>query len=266
MVASNIWNPAATVVAAAASGNMSNEAMLDIAGSAWKYSMAHGTAQASPFIDRIMGSLRVYFAVDNNFVKKKMQRVLFPFLFKAWKRLEIESPPQPPNAPIPPTQYALPIHDENAPDLYLPFMSLITYVLLCGLLYGTSGKFTPEVLPDVTTKCFVTQVIEVILIRFGIYMMQVPLPMLDLFSLTGYKYLGLCINMLVGIGFGRKFYYGMLFYTAACISFYVLKVLANEIPRVTASTGPKREFLVLGCGLSQFATMWFLSQTKNLQA
>ena len=39
-------------------------------------------------------------------------------------------------------------------------MALITYVLLCGLLYGGAGEFNPEVLPDVTTKCFITQVLE----------------------------------------------------------------------------------------------------------
>jgi hypothetical protein len=75
-------------------------------------------------------------------------------------------------------------------------MSLVTYVLLCALGYGTAGKFDTEVIPDVTTKCMVTQILEVLIIRFGLYMMQAPVPFLDLFSYTGYKYLGLCINML----------------------------------------------------------------------
>ena len=160
--------------------------------------------------------------------------------------------------------YALPIEDENAPDLYLPIMSLVTYVILCALLYGTSGKFSPEVLPDVMTKCFVTQSLEVLAIRFGFYLMQAPVALLELFSYTGYKYLGLCLNMIIGLAAGKSSYYIMLLWTASSVSYVMLKAMANNIPRNTAATGPKREFMVLAFAGSQLATMWFLSETKFL--
>lgn len=165
--------------------------------------------------------------------------------------------------------FDLPVLDENAPDLYLPVMSLITYVLLCALCYGTAGKFNPEVIPDVTTKCFVTQVLEVLAIRFGYYTMQAPVAMLDLFSYTGYKYLGLCVNMFVALavghfGLGVTGYYVAFCWTASASSFFMLKTMANNIPTVTAATGPKREVMVLAFAASQFATMWFVSQTKFL--
>lgn len=163
-------------------------------------------------------------------------------------------------------QYAPPVVDDNAPDLYLPSMSLITYGILCALLYGSTGEFTPEVLPDVTMYCFVTQILEVLLIRFGFYMMQVSVSILDLFSYTGYKYLGLCINMLIGlVGFGITGYYVCFFWTASSTSFFISKVMANLIPKHTASTGPKRHIMVLVIGASQFATMWFVGQTKYLE-
>jgi hypothetical protein len=166
-------------------------------------------------------------------------------------------------------QYDLPTIDENAPDLYLPSMCLVTYVLLCALGYGTAGKFDPEVIPDVTTTCIVTQILEVLIIRFGLYMMQAPVPFLDLFSYTGYKYLGLCINMLVGMmlshfGFGTRGYYVTFMWTASAASFFMLKTMANNIPLATAAAGPKREFMVVAFAASQFASMWFVSQTKNL--
>jgi hypothetical protein len=166
-------------------------------------------------------------------------------------------------------QYDLPTVDENAPDLYIPCMSLVTYVLLCALGYGTAGKFDPEVIPDVTTKCIATQILEVLIIRFGLYMMQAPVPFLDLFSYTGYKYLGLCINMLVGMalghfGFGMRAYYVTFMWTASAASFFMLKTMANNIPLATAATGPKREVMVVAFAASQFASMWFVSQTKNL--
>merc|ERR1712174_173256 len=148
---------------------------------------------------------------------------------------------------------------------YLPLMSLITYVLLCALVYGANGQFTPEVIPDVSTKCLLTQLLEVIAIRFGFYLMQVSVAILDLFALTGYKYLGLSVNMLIGMGLGHKVYYGVLVYFACATAFFLLKNMSNAVPKNTAETGPKREFVVVGCAASQIVTMWFLSQTKYLQ-
>lgn len=148
-------------------------------------------------------------------------------------------------------------------------MSLITYVLLAAVCYGNAGQFDPEVIPDVTTKCFVTQILEVLVIRFGFYMMQAPVAFLDLFSYTGYKYLGLCLNMLLGLvfsqfGIGARGFYIAFCWTASAASYFVLKTMSNQIPMQTAATGPKREVMVLAFGGSQFATMWFVSQTQFL--
>jgi hypothetical protein len=165
--------------------------------------------------------------------------------------------------------YALPLVDENAPDLYIPMMSFITYVLLCAMVYGNAGQFSPEVLPQVATWCFVTQILEVLGIRFGFYMMQAPVALLDLLSYTGYKYLGLCVNMLAGMaldrfGMGKEAYYAFFLYTASAASFFMLKTMANNISMVTSATGPKRELMVVGFAASQFATMYFVSKTKFL--
>ena len=40
-----------------------------------------------PGLNYVMTSLRSYFAVDNHYVKRKMLRVLFPFLKREWRRL-----------------------------------------------------------------------------------------------------------------------------------------------------------------------------------
>jgi len=179
--------------------------------------------------------------------------------------------------------YALPHSDDNAFDLYIPSMSLITYVLLCGLCYGAAGQFDPQVLQSVTTKCFVTQMIEVIIIRFGFYLMQASIDIMDLFAVTGYKYLGLCMNLFIGMLLMQiipansssssksttmtsyRGYYVSFFWTASSVSYFMLKTMANNIPRVTAATGPKREIMVLSFAASQFVTMWFLGQTKFLK-
>lgn len=172
---------------------------------------------------------------------------------------------------MPVVTYQSPVHDECAPDLYLPLMSAVTYVLLSALLAGTAGQFNPEVIPQVFTRCLLTQILEVVAIRLGFYLMDSPVAILDLFSYTSYKYLGLCLNMLVGIVvghfglfFGSRGYYATFLWTATAASYFMLKTMANNIPLQTAHNGPKREVMVVVFAASQFATMWFVSQTKFL--
>ena len=165
--------------------------------------------------------------------------------------------------------YALPVSDENAPDLYLPIMSLITYCLLSAFLYGTAGQFNPEVIADVISKCVVTQFLEVLVIRGCLFMMQAHIPILDIFSYTGYKYLGLTVSMLCGIVFkhlewGTASFYVAFLWTASAASWFMMKTMTYNIPLETASTGPERDIMVLAFSASQIATMWFVSQTKYL--
>lgn len=201
----------------------------------------------------------------------------------------------------------LPIADENAPDLYVPFMSLITYVLLCAVVYGNAGKFNPEVIPDVTTKCFVTQVLEVLLVRMGFYFVisaqqaqyqyqnvnqqqqqqqQQAKPLisavawLDLLSYSGYKYLGLSVNMFLGLlakhfNLGARVYYISFLWTASATSYFMYRTMKSAVLETTAAATnsyattlgkgtTNQEILVLVFAGAQFATMWFVSQTRDL--
>ena len=82
----NFWNPATMVSMAAAAGSMNNEAMLGIASTAAGSFLQSGTARMVPGLESSMLTLRDYFAVDNNYVKTKMLKILFPFRSKHWKR------------------------------------------------------------------------------------------------------------------------------------------------------------------------------------
>mmetsp|Transcript_31677 Transcript_31677/g.57326 ORF Transcript_31677/g.57326 Transcript_31677/m.57326 type:complete len:367 (-) Transcript_31677:206-1306(-) len=267
--AMNFWNPAMTMAASAAAtgkiGDVNSQVMMNVAESMGKQFLETGWAKAVPGLERSMLGLRPYFAVDNSYVTRKMTKVLFPFFFREWAREEIE--PNPDGS----MTYALPQQDENAPDLYIPSMSLLTYVLLCALCYGNAGKFDPDVLPGVMSKCVVTQILEVIAIRIGFYFMEAPVAILDLLSYTGYKYLGLSVNMLIGLtvghflGYGHRSYYFTYLWTATAVSYFILKVMANCIPRRTSAVGPKRQIMVLVFAGSQFATCWFVSQTAFLE-
>jgi hypothetical protein len=297
-IGASIFNPSV----AGAFGNQAVQKMMMDQGQAF---VLEGMAKIVPGLEVSMITLRAYFAVDNQYVLKKIKKVLFPFLSRTWSRqvgcrlatkaykniyFVLFSPCHPScpfflsllhlssfdnnqikqyAGPDTPPLYELPTLDENAPDLYLPSMTLITYVLLCAICYGGAGQFSPEVIPDVTTKCFLTQTLEVLAIRVGFYMMQAPVAFLDLFAYTGYKYLGLCVNLLVGmiasqLEYGTKAYYVSFCWTATAAAYFMLKTMANNIPLETSSSGPKRELVVVIIAAAQLATIWFVGQTKFL--
>jgi len=240
-------------------------AMMDMGLMQGQKFLDEGFARMIPGLERGMMCLRIYFAVNNSYVKRKMGRVLFPFLNKDWGRITHDP------SDISGHKYALPNSDDNALDLYIPSMSLITYVLLCALCYGSAGQFDPEVLPDVIKSCIFTQIFEVLLFRLGFYTMSASIPLMDLFAITGYKYLSLSMNMLVGVCLevsldagSRRGYFVAFLWTASAVAYFVLKTMTEFVPSVTSSKGPKRELMIIAFGVSQFATMWFLGQTKFL--
>jgi hypothetical protein len=90
MTQPGMFNPvaAAAVFSAATGGQgLNNDAFMKMAESAGSNMMASGWAQMVPGMELAVNTLRFYFAVDNRYVKKKIIRVLFPFLSKQWKRM-----------------------------------------------------------------------------------------------------------------------------------------------------------------------------------
>lgn len=154
-------------------------------------------------------------------------------------------------------KWALPKQDINAPDLYIPLMSFITYVLLVGFRKGLGKGFTPEVLIQSVWRCLILQVIETFVIKFGLSLMQAPIPILDIFAYTGYKYVGLCLNTLAR-GLGTTFGFITALYTCAALAYFILKAMAAVVP-AAISTGPPRHLMLLGFATIQFLVPFVLS-------
>mmetsp|Transcript_1723 Transcript_1723/g.3790 ORF Transcript_1723/g.3790 Transcript_1723/m.3790 type:complete len:316 (+) Transcript_1723:73-1020(+) len=248
------WNPTSMAAAAMMQGGLQNQnAMLDLGLSAASSMASQSMGKFVPGASSFYDSLKYYFAVSNTYVVIKLKMLLIPYTNKAWRRQTNQD-----------GTFLKPSQDLNAPDLYIPTMSLLTYVLLSGLCYGASGQFTPAVLQDVTGYCLMTQGLEVAAIRAGHYALQAPCGWTDVAAYTGYKYFGLCINMLVGLTLGYWPYNLSLLFTAGGIFYFTLKTFANNVKKETARDGPKREFVVLGFAAAQVVTMWFLGNTKHL--
>ena len=84
--------------------------------------------------------LRYYFQVDTNYVLEKLSILAVPYRHKEWGRTMMLTVDEGPPVMQPPKM------DVNAPDLYVPLMAFLTYILLVGFVAGASGRFTPEML------------------------------------------------------------------------------------------------------------------------
>lgn len=136
-------------------------------------------------------------------------------------------------------------------------MAFLTYLLLVGVARGTSDSFTPEFLTQTLWRCLALQMFECLLIKFGLSIMNVSLPFLDLVSYTGYKYVGLSINAVLLV-FGSTVYFICSLYSAASLAYLVLKTMAAVVPQ-PAGRGPPRHLMLLGFAGLQFFVVLLLS-------
>jgi hypothetical protein len=136
-------------------------------------------------------------------------------------------------------------------------MAFLTYLLLVGVARGTSDTFTPEFLTQALWRCLALQMCECLLIKFGLSLMSVSLPFLDLVSYTGYKYVGLAINAII-VMLGSTVYFICSLYTAVSVAYFVLKTMAAVVPQ-SAGQGPPRHLMLLGFAGLQFLVVILLS-------
>jgi hypothetical protein len=173
------------------------------------------TAKMAQRAGACASTLKPYFHVSNRYVLKKFEMILFPYrrvMKKAsWAREDQKEP----------------VADPNAPDLYLPLMSCITFVLLVGLLEGRGGKFTPDILGHVMSITLALLAVEVIAIYVTVRALKgTPLGWLDATAYCGYKYVPLCINTLAGLFFGYNAYLWATALTGLSYSLFVFKTLS----------------------------------------
>jgi len=209
----------------------------------------------TPGVHETYVSIKSYFAVDNAYVLSKLRVLAFPFRKASWRRLSVEDTP---GQAAEGHKFAQPRQDVNAPDLYIPFMGLITFVLLAAYSQGKTGQFTPEVISATGIYCCVVQGVEVLVVRFLLGMMQVNASLLDLCAYTGYKYVALCLMTLGALLFGTWGFYLVLLYAAACVGFFVLKTLASIPPGPTGGGGPPRHVVFPSLALAQLPLLWLL--------
>ncbi|XP_058799733.1 protein YIF1B-B [Phymastichus coffea] len=198
-------------------------------------------------------ALRYYFAVDTDYVMMKLILLFFPFTHKDWSiRYEQDSPLQP-------------RYEKNAPDMYIPMMAFLTYVVVAGLALGTQEKFTPEQLGIIASSALAWGLIELFLHIITLYIMnlETSLKYLDLLAYCSYKYVGMNAALLVSLLFKRMGFYTIFTYYSISLSFFLIRSLKlRMIPEghssYSASGNKRRLYFILFVAGIQPILMWWL--------
>lgn len=208
-----------------------------------------------------ISKLKYYFAVDTNYVAKKLLIILFPFLNRDWSvkytQGEVACPPK---------------LDVNAPDMYIPVMAFVTYILMVGVTLGFEDRFSPEKLGIYASSALGWFVIEVFIIFLSLQILSIKsaLATFDIMAFCGYKYFGM-ILCLLGQLFVPDMYYFVLLYMSLSFTYFMVRnlklmILTGNPTRSNSNAyesqpfGNKRRiYLLLFISLLQPFFMWWLT-------
>ncbi|KAF2745879.1 putative membrane protein [Sporormia fimetaria CBS 119925] len=140
-----------------------------------------------------VSALKHYFNVSNSYVVNKLYIVLFPWWHRPWSRQQRLSNNGQDGYYLPPRE------DINSPDMYIPMMALVTYILLSTLLAGLRGAFHPELLGYTATLALSVMLLEIAVIKLGTFLLSISSSsqLLDLLAYSGYKFVGVIISTLL---------------------------------------------------------------------
>ncbi|EZF28388.1 transport protein [Trichophyton mentagrophytes] len=234
-------------------------------------------------------ALKHYFNVSNSYVIKKLALVLFPWRHKPWSRQQGRmAGAASANGQISQAQYTsmyLPPRDDvNSPDMYIPAMALVTYILLSAVMAGLRGNFHPEILRSITFIALAVVVFEIVCLKVAMYILNInnDSQLLDLVAYSGYKFVGIILTLGVseiltpGQGTGGWVGWTVFIYTFLANAFFLLRSLkyvllpdsssdaamrGGAMPTVARSQRNRRtQFLFIYSYMIQFVFMWILSR------
>ncbi|CAE7554207.1 yif1b-b, partial [Symbiodinium sp. KB8] len=211
-----------------------------------------------PGLKALWSTSKFYFAVDSKYVARKLAILAMPWTRKDWRRgwdtVPVEGHPGATEARERP-----PVADANAPDLYIPAMAFVTFVLAIGLVKGVAMKFTPEVLSSVATTCLTVWIAETLLMYGAVYFTLSSTAVrgvgfVDLLALGGYKFVGLVVALLAGLAGGNIVFFAALAYVSASITFANWRWLSaalSELP--IAMQGRTKAVVLAAAGVQVFS-------------
>lgn len=199
-----------------------------------------------------VSKIKYYFAVDTSYVGRKLLLLLFPFAHTDWAVKYDQDEPVPPR------------YDVNAPDLYIPSMSLVTYVLLSGYLLGLRNEFSPERLGLQASSALMWLALEVLAVWLATYILSIRsnLRVLDLVAFSSYKFVAMIGALLASMLLYRPGYLLVLAYGCLTLDFFLLRTLRLSLLSGSSSAEGSRRglYLLLALCALQPALAYWLTQ------
>lgn len=173
-----------------------------------------------------VSALKHYFNVSNSYVLHKLVLVLFPWRHKSWVRRQAQGVNGPEGFFLPPRD------DVNSPDMYIPLMAFVTYILLSALLAGLRGTFRPDLFGITATTAVIVVGLEILLLKFGCYILSISneSQLFDLIAYSGYKFVGIIVTIIIaeifnaGKGTGGIIGWVVFSYSFAALAFFLVSL------------------------------------------
>ena len=209
---------------------------------------------------------RYYFRVNNRYVLQKIKLVFFPYLHDSWNRIEDQMGNQ--NQKV---VYKPPSQDVTAPDLYIPMMSFLTYILVMGYILGMDGNFHPDVLGFTATGALVVLFLENLCLNLAYYLLSVSNspPILDSIAYTSYKFVPVNTGLLAWVFLGDFAYYIIATLVGISYGMFLTRSLGyiflpkQDVQNQSKAFRSRRNTFLLIFGLVQVPLSMYLSRTSK---
>lgn len=206
-----------------------------------------------------VSKIKYYFAVDTSYVGRKLLLLLFPFAHTDWAVKYDQDEPVPPR------------YDVNAPDLYIPSMAVVTYVLLSGYLLGLRNEFSPERLGLQASSALMWLALEVLAVWLATYILSIrsSLRVLDLVAFSSYKFVAMIAALLASMLLYRPGYLLVLAYGCLTLDFFLLRTLRLSLLSGNSSAEVSRRglYLLLAlCALQPMLAYWLTQPLAQQQS
>lgn len=211
--------------------------------------------------------IKYYFKVSNAYVLKKLLLILFPYSNKSWIRQNKSDVNGSAGGSNAAELFATPIEDVNAPDLYIPTMAFLSYILVWALGEGVKGDFHPEMLGYATTRTMAFYIMDFILLRISFYVLGINSKnskIWDLVSYTGYKFVPILVLLVLEslTGYSAVVRYVGLVVLVFSLGFFMMRSLRYVVLPGGGFGGESRirmQYLFAYCFIVQGLFVWLMT-------
>ena len=267
---------ATALSAAAVSAVSGNPQMMTTA-----FNQAFDTDKQKSWFESKIGHFREYFNVTHAYVRWKLIFVLLPFVPSADRLVSRSASRDVPQSADVGEQtgqgggVGLRLFPGRKPDLYIPIMGFITFVLVHAL--SRWRDFHPDDLYNIASLGILLGLLEVMVIKGASYAFNIAnWTLTDIVAICGYKFINLAvcaIFLMIFSSGGRAVWMGFYALAAATAGLAAHKGLlavgsynANEQHYMGTGSGAMERLLSMAAGGAQFLWIWILMPAMTVQS